>query len=159
MPEFLPEQIPSASERVVSVAGISNSCKMDLVPAPKGEDSLKDPVVEVESVDVEEQYNMEADAPDLALDAISSDFETDSDDSDGWDNLSSGEDAIQILRDDEIRDGLGMQLYPPSHLTPDIPALGDQNKHRLTYLVFCCSPRCLYSRGGYYIPTASTCDW
>jgi NAD-dependent histone deacetylase SIR2 len=108
MPEFLPKQILSASERVVSVAGISNSCKMDLVPAPKGEDSLKTSVVEVESVDVEEQYRLEENASPLELEPISSDFESDSDDADGWDDLSNCDEEIQFLRDDEIRDGLGM---------------------------------------------------
>jgi hypothetical protein len=108
MPEFLPAQVSSASENeFVSVAGISNSCKMDLVPAPKGEASVRATVVEVEAVDMEEQYDMEDDAPDLALE-ISSDLESDSDDSDGWDNLSNCDEAIQFLRDDQIRDGLGM---------------------------------------------------
>lgn len=108
MPEFLSEQVSSASEsEFVSVAGISNSCKMDLVPAPKGEASVKTTVVEVEAVDMGEQYDIEDDAPDLALE-ISSDLESDSDDSDGWDNLSNCDEAIQFLRDDQIRDGLGM---------------------------------------------------
>lgn len=80
---------------------------MDLVPAPKGETSVKTTVVEVEAVDMEAQYDMEDDAPDLAL-QISSDLESDSDDSDGWDNLSNCDEAIQFLRDDQIRDGLGM---------------------------------------------------
>ncbi|CAG7963210.1 unnamed protein product [Penicillium nalgiovense] len=106
MPEFLSEQISSASENeFVSVAGISNSCKMDLIPAPKGEASLKTTVVEVEAVDMEEQYDMEDDAPDLALE-IPSDLETDSDDSEGRDTLSHCDEAIQFLRDDQIRDGL-----------------------------------------------------
>jgi hypothetical protein len=56
---------------------------------------------------MEDQYAMDDDAPDLALE-ISSDLETDSDDSDGWDNLSNCDEAIQFLRDDQIRDGLSM---------------------------------------------------
>ncbi|KGO37944.1 Sirtuin family [Penicillium expansum] len=78
---------------------------MDLVPAPKGEASVKTTVVEVEAVDMGEQYDMEDDAPDLALE-ISSDLESDSDDSDAWDTLSNCDEAIQFLRDDQIRDGL-----------------------------------------------------
>lgn len=90
---------------------------MDLVPAPKGEDPIKTSVVEVESVDLEEherQYQMEANASPFEVDPISSDFESGSDDSDGWDTLSNCDEAIQLLRDDQIRDGLGMQPYPPS---------------------------------------------
>lgn len=79
---------------------------MDLKPASTGEDSFKSPVVEVEAVEA-----VEANA-DLAVDAMFSDLATDSEDSDGWDNLSDCEDAIQFLRDDQIRDGLG-KLYPP----------------------------------------------
>ncbi|KAJ5362232.1 hypothetical protein N7541_003076 [Penicillium brevicompactum] len=73
---------------------------MDLKPASTGEDSFKSPVVEVEAVEA-----VEANA-DLAVDAMFSDLATDSEDSDGWDNLSDCEDAIQFLRDDQIRDGL-----------------------------------------------------
>ena len=110
MPEFLPEQVQGASERVVSVAGISNSCNMDLIPAPNGEDSLKSPVVEVEAVDMEQYAN----APDLAVDPISSDLESDSEDSDGWENMSNCDETIQFLRDDQIRDGLGMYIPIPT---------------------------------------------
>ncbi|CAG8004802.1 unnamed protein product [Penicillium olsonii] len=96
---------------------------MDLKPAPSGADSLKSPVVEVEAVDAVDMTNA-----DLAVDAMFSDLETDSD-SDGWENLSNCEDAIQLLRDDQIRDGLGK--YPP--FLPRIPALGDRDP-RLTRL-------------------------
>jgi hypothetical protein len=119
MPEFLPEQVQGASQRVVSVAGISNSCNMDLIPAPNGEDSLKSPVVEVEAVDME-QY-IEATAPDLAVDPISSDLETDSEDSDAWENLSDCDETIQFLRDDQIRDGLGMYITIPTLSYPGHP--------------------------------------
>ncbi|CAG8236306.1 unnamed protein product [Penicillium salamii] len=75
---------------------------MDLKPAPSGEDSLKSPVVEVEAVEADAVDMANAD---LAVDAMFSDLESDSEDSD-WDNLSNCDDAIQILRDDQIRDGL-----------------------------------------------------
>jgi hypothetical protein len=78
---------------------------MDLVPAPSGEDSLKTPVVEVEAVDMDQ---LAMSAEERALEDIPSTYETDSDDSDDWDTLSNADDAIQILRDDQIRDGLGM---------------------------------------------------
>ncbi|KAJ5567416.1 hypothetical protein N7535_006722 [Penicillium sp. DV-2018c] len=104
---FLPEQISSATERVVSVAGILKSCKMDLVPAPKGEDSLKTSVFEVEPVDSEEEYSrLEEPAAFPEIDPITSDIESGSDDADGWDDLSDCDEEIQFLRDDEIRDGL-----------------------------------------------------
>lgn len=45
---------------------------------------------------------------DLAVDAIFSELESDSDDSDGWENMSNCEDAIHFLRDDQLREGLGM---------------------------------------------------
>ena len=47
-------------------------------------------------------------AEERALEDIPSTYETDSDDSEDWDTLSNADDAIQILRDDQIRDGLGM---------------------------------------------------
>lgn len=79
---------------------------MDLVPAPTAEARLRSPVVEVEAVDLAEQVDAET----LALEEASSDYETDSDDSDGWDLMSNGDNAIQILRDEQLRDGLGMSL-------------------------------------------------
>jgi hypothetical protein len=69
-------------------------------------------VVEVEAVDVE-QY-IEANAPDLTVDPISSDPETDGGDSDGWEGMSNCSDAIQFLRDEQIRDGLGMYITIPT---------------------------------------------
>ncbi|CAI7665451.1 unnamed protein product [Penicillium pancosmium] len=74
---------------------------MDLVPAPSGETPVKVPVVEVEAVDVAEPVNAES----VALEEASSVYETDSDDSDGWDAMS-GDDTIQMLRDEQLRDGL-----------------------------------------------------
>jgi NAD-dependent histone deacetylase SIR2 len=79
---------------------------MDLVPAPSGETPVKSPVVELEAVDLAEQVNAET----IALEEASSDYETDSDDSEGWDLLSDGDSAIQILRDEQLRDGLSMSL-------------------------------------------------
>ncbi|KAJ5133669.1 hypothetical protein N7526_005034 [Penicillium atrosanguineum] len=75
---------------------------MDLVPAPSGETPVKSPVVELEAVDLMEQVNAEL----TALEEASSDYETDSDDSEGWDLLSDGDNAIQIIRDEQLRDGL-----------------------------------------------------
>jgi hypothetical protein len=100
---------------------------MDLVPAPSGEDSLKTPVVEVEAVDMDQ---LAVSAEERALEDIPSTYETDSDDSDDWDTLSNADDAIQILRDEQIRDGLGMSPIP-TPLTPDIPAQ-TRMRHRLT---------------------------
>ncbi|KAJ5168272.1 NAD-dependent protein deacetylase h.t1.c1 [Penicillium canariense] len=75
---------------------------MDLVPAPSGETPVKSPVVEVEAVDIVEQVDAET----VSLEEASSEFETDSDDSEDWDTLSHGEDTIQFLRDEQLRDGL-----------------------------------------------------
>ena len=86
---------------------------MDLKPASTGEDSSKSPVVEVEAVEANAE---------VAVDAMFSGLDTDSEDSDGWDNLSDCEDAIQFLRDDQIRDGLG--TYIPT-LTPDLSPLSE----------------------------------
>ncbi|KAJ5905507.1 NAD-dependent protein deacetylase h.t1.c1 [Penicillium subrubescens] len=78
---------------------------MTLVPAPSGKTPVKSPVVEVEAVeavDVVEQVEAET----VALEEASSEFETDSDDSEDWDTLSHGGDTIQFLRDEQLRDGL-----------------------------------------------------
>lgn len=91
---------------------------MDLVPAPSGENPVKTPVVEVEAVDLAEQVHAET----VALEEASSDYETDSDDSEGWEALSHGQDAVRILRDEQLRDGLGTSLcYRHFRVTPDIP--------------------------------------
>ncbi|KAJ5089495.1 hypothetical protein N7532_008179 [Penicillium argentinense] len=85
--------------------GRQNSCRMDLVTAPSGETPVKAPVVEVEAVDVAETVNAEPGA----LDEASPQLETDSDDSDGWEILSNGDEAehtIQLLRDEQLRNGL-----------------------------------------------------
>ena len=64
---------------------------------------MKVPVVEVEAVDVAEPVNAES----VALEEASSEYESDSDDSDGWEVMSHGDDTIQLLRDEQLRDGLG----------------------------------------------------
>lgn len=79
---------------------------MDLVPAPSGETPVKTPVVELDAVDLVEQVNAEL----TALEEGSSDYETDSDDSEAWELLSDGDNAIQIIRDEQLRDGLGMSM-------------------------------------------------
>lgn len=79
---------------------------MDLVRAPSGDYPAKSPVVEVEAVDVAAKVNADT----VALEEASSDFETDSDDSEVWETLSHGEDSIHFLRDEHLRDGLGMSL-------------------------------------------------
>lgn len=79
---------------------------MDLVPAPSGETPAKSPVVEVEAVDVAEQVHAET----VTLEEASSEYETDSDDSGEWEALSHGGGAIQLLRDEQLRDGLGTSL-------------------------------------------------
>lgn len=60
-------------------------------------------MVEVEAVDVAEPVNAES----VAVEVVSSEYETDSDDSDGWDTLSHSEDTVLMLRDEQLRDGLG----------------------------------------------------
>lgn len=68
-----------------------------MVPAPSGETPVKVPVVGVEAVDVADPVNGEP----VALEEVTSEYETDSDDSD-----AHGDDAIQMLRDEQLRDGL-----------------------------------------------------
>lgn len=79
---------------------------MDLVSAPSRATPLKSPVVEVEAVDDAEQVRTET----VALEDASSEYETDSDDSGDWEALPPGESTIQLLRDEQLRDGLGMSL-------------------------------------------------
>ena len=89
---------------------------MDLVPAPGGENPVKTPLVEVESVDIAEQIRETA-----ALEEASSEFESDSDDSEGWDALSHDGDTIQFLRDDQLRDGLGTFFRGRPAILPRAP--------------------------------------
>lgn len=88
---------------------------MDLLPAPtEPSEALKSPVVEIETVD------MVADAVAAPDPEVSSELDTDSDDSDAWETLSDADDAIQLLRDDQLRDGLGMSCvsFPSFPFTP-----------------------------------------
>ena len=80
---------------------------MDLVRAPTGDNPVMPSLVEVEAVNVAET---------VALEESPSEPETDSDDSEVWGTLSHGEDACQLLRDEQLRDGLSMSsfvLLPP----------------------------------------------
>lgn len=80
---------------------------MDLVSAPSRTTPVKSPVVEVEAVDVADQVHAET----VALEEASSEYETDSDDSGDWETLPPGESTVQLLRDEQLRDGLGMSLF------------------------------------------------
>jgi hypothetical protein len=123
---------------------------MDLVPAPSGKTPVKSPVVEVEAVeavDVAEQVEAET----VALQEASSEFETDSDDSEDWDTLSHGGDTIQFLRDEQLRDGLGMVLCLISYIapfTPVFPAIDHPATTCLANMMAHCSSRCLYPGRG-----------
>jgi hypothetical protein len=80
---------------------------MDLVSAPRGESPpLKSPLVEVETAEVEGAFVTE-NALTGEKGAISqSEYETDSDGlEDEWETQSLYEDAIQVLRDEQLRDG------------------------------------------------------
>ncbi|KAF5860387.1 NAD-dependent histone deacetylase sir2 [Aspergillus alliaceus] len=83
---------------------------MDLVPAPGGESSpLKNPVVEVEAVDMTSaEVEVATENPVSAHGDVSlSEEESDSGDSgDEWETQSLYEDAIQILRDEQLREGV-----------------------------------------------------
>jgi hypothetical protein len=90
---------------------------MDLAPAPNGESPLKNPVVEVEAVDMasaEVEGGMATENP-LALEGegSASEYESDSGDSEDWETQSLYEDAIQVLRDEQLRDGgkTALQVY------------------------------------------------
>lgn len=93
---------------------------MDLAPAPSGESSsLKEPVIEVEAVDMTSTETEETMNPvtaeqeeDLAKkedeedQKLLSEYETDSEaGSDEWETQSLYEDALQFVRDDQLRDG------------------------------------------------------
>ncbi|KAJ5777986.1 hypothetical protein N7520_001232 [Penicillium odoratum] len=69
---------------------------MDLVPAPNGETLVKIPVVDVGAVDAADQVEET-----VALEEVTSDFETDGDDSD--DDGDDGE-IIRFLRDDQLQE-------------------------------------------------------
>ncbi|KAE8396523.1 hypothetical protein BDV23DRAFT_189961 [Aspergillus alliaceus] len=90
--------------------GWEDEIEMDLVPAPGGESSpLKNPVVEVEAVDMTSaEVEVATENPVSAHGDVSlSEEESDSGDSgDEWETQSLYEDAIQILRDEQLREGV-----------------------------------------------------
>lgn len=83
---------------------------MDLAPAPTGEPPVTSSVVEVEAVDVVDVAEQVHAEEKIALEEASSDYETGSDDSGDWEDLPPGESTIELLRDEQLRDGLGMSL-------------------------------------------------
>lgn len=93
---------------------------MDLAPAPSGDSSsLKEPVIEVEAVDMTSTETEEATNPVMAEEEeelakkedeedqkLLSEYETDSEaGSDDWETQSLYEDALQFVRDDQLREG------------------------------------------------------
>lgn len=97
---------------------------MDLVSEPVGKNPVKSPVVEVEAVDVADVADVAetVEAETVALEEASSEYETDSDDSADWDTLSHSGDTIQFLRDEQLRDGLGMSTYWRFYIAPFTPS-------------------------------------
>ncbi|KAM0112839.1 NAD-dependent histone deacetylase sir2 [Aspergillus fumigatus] len=85
---------------------------MDVISVSGGEsESLKDPVVEVEAVDmaaVETERKIKAeDTAAVVGEASHSEYESDSGDSgEEWETQSLYEDAIQVLKDEQLRDGV-----------------------------------------------------
>lgn len=80
---------------------------MDLVPAPRGESPpLKTPLVEVETAKVESGLPPEnAAAVEEKGSNPVSEYETDSDGlDDEWETQSLYEDAIQMIRDEQLRE-------------------------------------------------------
>ncbi|KAL3476340.1 SIR2-domain-containing protein [Aspergillus californicus] len=79
---------------------------MDLVSAPRGESPpLKSPLVEVDPAEVEGPVATEDGLAMEGLVSVSqSEYETDSEGED-WETQSLYEDAIQMIRDDQLRDG------------------------------------------------------
>lgn len=81
---------------------------MDLVPTPSGTDSsLKSPVVQVDVVSANVQATVDAEKPvGLEDESSQSEYETDNDGSgDEWETESLYEDAIQFVRDEQLREG------------------------------------------------------
>ncbi|RJE19208.1 histone deacetylase [Aspergillus sclerotialis] len=85
---------------------------MDLAPVPPGKDSpLKSPVIEVEAVDIvsaDVQGTVNAENPAKIKEQSSqSEYETDDGVSgDEWESESLYEDALQFIRDEQLRDGM-----------------------------------------------------
>ncbi|KAL4943348.1 hypothetical protein BDV06DRAFT_211098 [Aspergillus oleicola] len=88
-----------------SLDGVAKSSMMDLVSAPRGESpSLKTPLVEVEAAEVAPTENAVAVEEKSAI--SQSEYETDSEGlNDEWETESLYEDAIQMIRDEQLRDG------------------------------------------------------
>ena len=97
---------------------------MDVISVSGGEsESLKDPVVEVEAVDmaaVETERKIKAeDTAAVGGEASHSEYESDSGDSgEEWETQSLYEDAIQVLKDEQLRDGGKLHLYAPDLYVP-----------------------------------------
>lgn len=92
---------------------------------------MKSSVVEVEAVDVTAQVSADT----VALEEVSSDFETDSDDSEAWETLSLGDDSIQFLRDEHLRDGLGTFLACLALILPQASPLSESTSQFRANLV------------------------
>ena len=85
--------------------------RMDLAPEPAGKDSpLKSPVIQVEAVDMvsaDVQGTISAENPaTIGEQSSQSEYETDDEVSgDEWESESLYEDALQFIRDEQLRDG------------------------------------------------------
>lgn len=103
-----------------------------MVPAPSGDNSVKTSIVQVEAVgDTAKTVNAE-----MVLEEVSSEYESDSDDSEGWEALSHDGDTIKLLRDEQLREGLGTCDYA------SFPDLGSQpytSRYRSALLYLACA--------------------
>lgn len=103
-----------------SASDLLSFCGMDLAPALSGDSSsLKEAVIEVEAVDMTSTETEEATNPVMAEEEeelakkedeedqkLLSEYETDSEaGSDDWETQSLYEDALQFVRDDQLREG------------------------------------------------------
>ncbi|KAL5042205.1 hypothetical protein BDW71DRAFT_200773 [Aspergillus fruticulosus] len=104
----------SVGDKARSVSDVAGSIlfrsrfPMDLASAPRGESPpLKTPLVEIEAADMERSLPQEnAAAAEEKSSNSQSEYETDSDGPDDeWETQSLYEDAIQMIRDDQLRDG------------------------------------------------------
>ncbi|KAE8375121.1 hypothetical protein BDV26DRAFT_283698 [Aspergillus bertholletiae] len=96
-------------DEIESFIRVAKNSMMDLVPAPGGESSsLKNPVVEVEAVDMTSAEVVATEEPISAQGNLSpSEEDSDSGESgDEWETQSLYEDAIQVLRDEQLREGV-----------------------------------------------------
>ncbi|KAE8151861.1 SIR2-domain-containing protein [Aspergillus avenaceus] len=112
-PTAFPRSVASAKFLVWQIrtfAWRKVQCEMDFVPAPGESSSLKDPVVEVEAVDMPFVEN-ETVATETHVSAPgnvspSEDDSESGDSGDEWETQSLYEDAIQVLRDEQLREGV-----------------------------------------------------